>query len=506
MTVHIQVGAAKRQAAAPPPIGDAQDRCDVRDARLLTLADSDRRLQAYYVRNLHVITLAGEPAELAHGVVALVGLLFAEATADDAAAVKLWCPLTVRELANRLGVARSTVERRLAAAVAHGLMIEAPFPGHRRKLRRRPCWDAIAGMVNAAAWAGRIPGPPLFEEAVETGHLVPAGGTTPQPAPTCPDHRDTLSPPAGQLSDVAQKNLEKNRGGVRGGSTPFGGGAPLTPAPSGQKDKTKETSCPADGDNFDRDNFRQFALDFQRRTEARLEALALGQSELLQGQRQACGLLNELRIEIRQALAAEMAGTRDGGTVRKKKMPSQNSDTSRYSEAVKKAAGNDQIDRGRQIIDWLSLLPADEREAFLLGCARRLRPGAAPYEVNTGLLRGVSSTVEVAWHLQAHWQVERPAALAALQAAAEVPRERAREQQALEDAVGALFDALDRGERERIATKVLGRDSVAWRLFCQRPRAHGYVRTKLLQAFAREEAGTVEGNSVRDSAGGKANV
>lgn len=192
--------------------------------------------------------------------------------------------------------------------------------------------------------------------------------------------------------------------------------------------------------------------------------------------------------------------------MRKKKMPSQNSDTSRYSEAVKKAAGNDQIDRGRQIIDWLSLLPADEREAFLLGCAHRLRPGAAPYEVNTGLLRGVSSTVETAWYLQAHWQVERPAALAALQAAADMPRERAREQQALEDGVGALFDALDRGERERIATKVLGRDSIAWRLFCQRPRAHGYVRTKLLQAFAREEASTAEGNSVRESAGGNANV
>ena len=189
----------------------------------ICFADDDLRVQTWCVAHLDRLTLDA-PSEIKSGIVALVRMLFAEAHARDAASGRLWCSLSLRELSRKLGVTKKTLESWWDASEARHLAIDAPDQEHAQRLRRRPRWDVIAPLAQAAALAGQIPGPPLFAEVAGTAGTVPpqTGVVT---TPVCLELGYSLP----QSSDFLSSNFENFGGGVRGDSPLQGGIPPLTP-------------------------------------------------------------------------------------------------------------------------------------------------------------------------------------------------------------------------------------------------------------------------------------
>ena len=245
------------------------------DPRTVTIADPDLREQAWCIEHLERLTIAGEPPETVAGIVSLLRVLYHRSSARDAASGRLWCNLSLQEIASDLGRHKKTVIAWLRAAQAAELVIDCPDPSHAQRLRRRPRWDTIAPQIRAAALAGKIPGPPLFNEAIDLKPdrepVTLTGGTTPPVSekPEAPRHR---------LPETNFDLFDFSRGGVRGGS-PFQGGSPLTPTFDDENRLPDGTGyTPTGGTTPPVSRERQppavqLLLDFDRRTQTKLDRL-----------------------------------------------------------------------------------------------------------------------------------------------------------------------------------------------------------------------------------------
>jgi hypothetical protein len=340
------------------------------DERLLAIADHDLTVQSWAMQYLHVVMpellqpaaiAAPIAAETIAGVTALLRLLFAESTAIDATSAKLWCHLSIKQLAAKLSRDKKTVIGWLAIAEDRELSIWSPITGQRQRRRRRPRWDVIVPRINAAATASLVPQAPLFGEPMggpalieRTGGVVPpvplepvleTGGTTPPvfEKPVAPRHR---------FDQIEIENLQKFRGGVRGG-IPLKGDSPLTPASGERESKTGGTTPPV----FQEVGIggTQLTLEFEERVDDRLEAL-------LDGQGEARTLLQQMFTMLKQLCggAAPVKPSRSGARGRRTDLDPA---------------------RGLDLATHIRRLHWREREPLLKECAAMIGPRADEFAV-----------------------------------------------------------------------------------------------------------------------------
>src|SRR5262245_47327717 len=284
-------------------------------------------------------------------------ILFVEGRAKDAASARLWCSVSLSEIAVKMPCDPSSLKKRFwPAASAAELALDRLMAGKAQRRERRIRWDVIVPVARALALAGRIPAEPLIGEPLDgpaAGTGSPTGGTTPpvDEKPVASRHR---------FESSTNKKNQNFAGGERGGSALPGAESPFHAAPGGTGSPTGGVTPPVP---------MQLTLDF----EARMDA---GQRETNRRLEWLCDRFQSLETWLRAALA---------GARRRKSI-----------EPVEDAYG-----AGHRIMTWLDSLPWKERDAFLEACAPAFGRFASGANVRTALQKGSAKAVAIAKrHLQ----------------------------------------------------------------------------------------------------------
>lgn len=342
----------------------------------LVMAGDNRRLQAYYVANLHVLEMPGEKFIDRNGAVALLRFLFENSTELSPADARLWCPLSLREIGRRMPRDRNTLAKHRDVADRHGYLVNDDARG-----RMRPAWDKVGEQIRAAALAGKIPGPPLFHEVVAETGSHPGGRIQ----PLHPEQNETVAGTSSHSGGNVAENIDISARGERG-EAPLEGGFPLSPQPCEGTGGTCQPLLDETASQQPQNSRRQLRFDFEffsRRAELQLTKLELGQITLQQ-------LIRAVRDDILAALQPAVDA-----------ILSKRARSGRQKNPQPASNKNSVPVRDDRLLTWIDSLP--NAEEFLTACAKNMAPLASHYDARKAIEAGMERTTAFARDLAKKW-------------------------------------------------------------------------------------------------------